>query len=306
MDANNSAPKPNNVSTPSAGVRAPTPTPTLAPPPQMDKGKGKEVNPSAESSISAPRVDKGKARETAPGNPFSPSGNTRRLSLAEEEILSPAAAAAAQCRRDALAGSRGSSFGSGNTNDLLSSLLGMGGMGGRTLGGATGPTRSGNEDPLSSLLGMGGRTLGGATVPGNNDPLSSLLSMGSTGGRTTPSSPPPMGPAGRPLGSPIQQTARAPPATGRTAGGRLSGMAGLESLLSGLGGLGPGSGLSGGGFDPAMFGPEFFGPGGDKDKADGGNKGTTGTGTEGGGDNTPRSGTWSGVGIQSKLSDDST
>ncbi|KAH9044369.1 hypothetical protein EDB85DRAFT_1908934 [Lactarius pseudohatsudake] len=311
MDSSNSAPQSNHGSTSSAGLRFPTPT--LTPPPQMDKGKGKEVTPSAGSSIFAPRVDKGKARETAPGNPFSPSSDTRRLSLAEEEILSPAAAAAAaQRRRDTLAGGRGSSFGPGNNkNDLLNSLLGMGAMGGRTLGGATGPTRSGNEDPLSSLLGMGGRTLGSATGPSNNDPLSNLLGAGRMGGRTpaTPSSPPPTGPAGRPLGSPIQQTTRAPPATGRAGGGRLSGMAGLESLLGGLGGLGPGGGLGGlggSGFDPAMFGPDFFGPGSDKDKADGGNKGTAGPGTGGGGDNTPRSGTWSGVGIQSKLSDDST
>ncbi|KAH8990166.1 hypothetical protein EDB86DRAFT_1803394 [Lactarius hatsudake] len=308
MDSSDSAPQSNHESTSSMGVRSPAPTPT--PPPQMDKGKGREVTPSAGSSISAPRVDKGKARETTPGNPFSPSSDTRRLSLAEEEILSPAAAAAAaQRRRDALAGGRGSSFGPGNNkNDLLSSLLGMGGMGGRTLGGAAGPTRSGNEDPLSSLLGMGGRTLGGATGTGNNDPLSSLLGTGRMGGRAPApsSSPPPTGPAGRPLGSPIPQTTRAPPATGRAAGGRLSGMAGLESLLGGLGGLGPGGGLGGlggSGFDPAMFGPDFFGPGSDKDKADGGNKGTAGAGTEGGGDNTPRSGTWSGTGIQSKLSD---
>ncbi|KAH8992500.1 hypothetical protein EDB92DRAFT_576512 [Lactarius akahatsu] len=312
MDSSNSAPQSNHESTSSVGVRSPTPT--LTPPPQMDKGKGKEVAQSAGSSTFAPRVDKGKARETAPENPFSPSSDTRRLSLTEEEILSPAAAAAAaQRRRDALAGGRGSSFSPGNNkNDLLSSLLGMGGVGGRTLGGATGPTQSGNEDPLSSLLGMGGRTLGGATGPSNNDPLSSLLGTSRMGGRTpaTPSSPPPTGPAGRPLGSPIQQTTRAPPATGRAGGGRLSGMAGLESLLGGLGGLGPGGGglggLGGSGFDPAMFGPDFFGPGSDKDKADGGNKVTPGAGTEGGGDNTPRSGTWSGVGIQSKLSDDST
>ncbi|KAH9081556.1 hypothetical protein EDB83DRAFT_2309959 [Lactarius deliciosus] len=273
MDSSNSAPHRSALSL------SHTPPPS----PQMDKGKGREVTPSAGSSISAPRVDKGKAREAAPGNPFSPSNDTRRLSLAEEEILSPAAAAAAaQRRRDALAGRQ--------------SLLGMGGMGGRTLGGATGPTRPGNEDPLSSLLGMGGRTLGGATGTGNNDPLSSLLGAGRMGGRAPapPSSPPPTGPAGRPLGSPIQQTTRAPPATGRAAGGRLGGMAGLESLLGGLGGLGPGGWWAG------RTGQN------DKDKADGGNKGTTGADTEGGGDYTPRSGTWSGVGIQSKLSDDST
>ncbi|KAI9454174.1 hypothetical protein BJY52DRAFT_774510 [Lactarius psammicola] len=312
MDASNSAPKSNNNSSSSAGVRTPTPTPNS--PLQLDKGKGKEVTPSAEPSGPVPRVDKGKAKEVSPRNPFSPGSNARRLSLEEEEILSPAAAAAAQRRRDALAGmgsGRGGSFGPGNNNDLLSSLLGMGGMGGRTLGGANVPARSGNEDSLSGLLGMGGRTLGGASGParaGNSDPLSGLLGMGGRTREAPSSPPPPMGPNGRPLGSPIQQTARAPPASGRAPGGRLSGMAGLESLLGGLGGLGPGGGLGGlggGGFDPGMFGPDFFGPGSDKDKADGGNKGTTGTGTEGGGDDTPRTGTWSGMGIQSKLSDDS-
>ena len=282
MDTSESAPKLlNNGSSTSAGVRTPTPTPTPAPAPALDKGKGREVTPSADTSSPAPRVDKGKAKEVTPENPFSPSGNARRMSLAEE-IMSPEAAAAAQRRRDERTGMgspRPASFASGNT-DLLSNLLGMGG---RTLGGASGPIRSGNNDPLSGLLG----------------------GMGGMGGRTpgTPSPPPPTGPGGRPLGSPIQQTARAPPPTGR-AGGRLSGMsgmAGLESLLGGLGGLGPGGGPGGGGFDPGMFGPDFFGPGSNKDKADGGN---TGTGTEGGGDDKPRSGTWSGMGIQSKLSDD--
>jgi len=155
----------------------------------------------------------------------------------------------------------------------------MGGMGGRTIGDSGGPIRSGNNDPLSGLLGgMGGRTMG------------------------TSNPPPPMGPNGRPLGSPIPQTARAPPPTGRPGGGRMSGMAGLDGLLGGLGGLGPGGGGfdgMGGGFDPGMFGPEFFGPGRDKDRADGDNKSTTGT--EGGEDDTPRSGTWSGMGIQSKF-----
>ena len=119
-----------------------------------------------------------------------------------EEILSPGAAAAAQRRRDALEGMgslQGGPFGSVNNNDLLSSLLGEGGMGGRTLGGASGPTRPGNNNgPLSGLFGA----LGG---------------MGGMGGRNRgpPSSPPPMGPSGRPLGSPVQQTARAPPPTGR-------------------------------------------------------------------------------------------
>ena len=285
MDTSESAPKLlNNGSNSSTGVRTPTPTPTPAP--ALDKGKGREIAPSADASRSAPRVDKGKAKEVTSENSFSRSGNARRLSVTEE-ILSPEAAAAAQRRRDTLAGvgsPRPGSFGPGNT-DLLSNILGMGG---RTLGGASGPIRSGNNDPMSGLLGgMGGM---GSRAPGN------------------PSPPPPTGPAGRPLGSPIQQTSRAPPPTGR-AGGRLSGMsgmAGLESLLGGLGGLGPGGGLGGpggGGFDPGMFGPDFFvGPGANKDKADGGN---TGTGTEGGEDDKPRSGTWSGMGIQSKLSDDS-
>jgi hypothetical protein len=287
MDGNNSAPKlvnGSNGSSSSAGVRTPTPTPTPPPAPALDKGKGREGSP-------APRVDKGKAREVIPENPFSPR-NERRQSLTEE-ILSPGAAAAAQRRRDELAGMgspRGGSFGIGNNNDRLSNLISMGGMGGRTVGGSSGPIRSGNSDPLSGLLGgMGG--MGG------------MGGLGGMGGRTvgTPSPPPPTS-GGRPLGSPIQQTVRAPPQTGR-AGGRLggmSGMAGLESLLGGLGGLGPGGGLGGmgGGFDPGMFNPDFFGPGSNKDKSDEGK-----TDTEDGGDDTPRSGTWSGTGLQSNLSD---
>jgi tetratricopeptide (TPR) repeat protein len=288
MDGGNSAPKLGNGSTSSAGTRAPTPNPTPAP--QLDKGKGREVTPSP-----GPSVDKGKARAITPENPFSPSSDARRLSGADEEILSPAAAAAAaQRRRDALAGMgspRGGSYGSGNNNDFLSGLMGGGmggmggGMGGRTLGGSSGPTRSGVDDRLSGLLGG--------------------MGMGGMGGRPiTPSSPPPMGPNGRPLGSPIPQTARAPsPPGGRAGGGRMNGMNGLESLLGGLGGLGPGGGrgglggMGGGGFDPGMFGPELF-RGSNKDKADGDNKGTSGTGTQGGDDTTPRSGTWSGTGIQ--------
>ena len=183
-----------------------------------------------------------------------------------EEILSPEVAAAAQRRRNALMGAGippCGSFGSGNNNDPLSSLLG--GMGGgRTLGGVGGPTRPGNNnDPLSDLLGgMSGR---------NQAPR-------------PPNSPPPMGPSGRPLGSPISQTTRTLyPPTGH-AGGRMSVMAGLESLLGGLG-----DGLGRSGLNPGMLGPDFFGQGGDKDDADEGN---TGTGTEGGG-NTSRSGTWS-------------
>jgi hypothetical protein len=143
-----------------------------------------------------------------------------------------------------------------------------------------------------------GSPQGGPFGSGNtNDLLSSLLGGMGDRNQGPPSSSSPMGPSGRPLGSPIQQTSRAPPPTGR-AGGRLSGMVGLESLLAGLGGLGPGGGRLGKGeFDPGMFGP-----GSDKDEADGGN---TGTGTEGGGDDMLRSGTWSGMGIQCKLSDDS-
>ena len=269
MDTSTSAPKLTNGSSSSASIER---TRTHTPTPALDKGQGKEVTPSAGSS-STPRVDKGKAKEVTPANPFSPSSDARQMS--PTEILSPETAAAAQRRRDALGKGvpRGGSFGSGN--DLLSSLLGSMG-GGRTLRGASDSTRPGNNtDILSGLLGgMGDR---------NQAPPSS--------------SPPPMGPSGRPLGSPISQTTRAPsPPTGR-AGGHMSGMAGLASLLGGLGG-----GLGRSGLDPGMFGPDFFGSGGDKDEAD---KGNTGTGTESGGDDTPRSGTWSGMGIQSKLSDDS-
>ena len=277
MDASTSAPKSTNGSSSSAGIR--TATLTATPTPALDKGKGKEVTPYEGSRSPTPRVDKGKATEVTPANPFSPSSNARRMSLTEE-ILSPEAAAAAQRRRDALMGTgvpQGGPFSSGNNTDLLSSLL-SGMSGGRTLGGTSGPTRPNNNNELLSRL------LGG---------------MGGTGGHNQaprpPSSPLPMGPSGRPLGSPISQTARAPsPQTGRA--DRMSGMAGLASLLGGLGG-----GLGGSGLDPGMFGPDFFGPGDDKDKAEEGN---TGTGTVGDGDDTPRSGTWSGLGIQSKLSDD--
>jgi hypothetical protein len=187
MDGSNAAPKLVNGSSSSAGVRTPTPTPTPPPAPALDKGKGREVTPSAEASSPAPRVDKGKAREVIPENPFSPRSE-RRQSLTEE-ILSPEVAAAAQRRRDELAGigsPRGGSFGTGNINDRLSNLISMGGMGGRTVGGASGPIRSSNNDPLSGLLGGMG-------------------SMGGMGGRTvgTPSPPPPTS-GGHPLGSPIQ------------------------------------------------------------------------------------------------------
>ena len=301
-DSGSSAPKLNVNSTYSAGARthARIPTPGSGPALQLDKGKGKA---SEEPSSSAPREDRGKAKEVTPGNPFSPSSNAPRLSL-EEEILNPTAAAAAQRRREALAG-MGGSYGSGNNSDLMSSLLGMGG---RTLGGASGPNRPGNEDPLIGLLGMGGRPLGGHMRPSNNnDPLSGLLGVGGMGAHTmgTPSFPPPAGLNGRPLGSPIQQTDWALPPSGRAGGGRMSGLTGLESLLGGLGGLGPGGGhggMGGGVFDPGMFGPEAFGPGSNRNRDDGGS--IIGTGSEGGGDDVPRSGTWSGIGIQSRLSDD--
>ena len=54
--------------------------------------------------------------------------------------------------------------------------------------------------------------------------------------------------------------------------------------------------MGGGGFEPGMFGSEFFESGSDRDQADGDKKSATNTGTEGGRDDTPRSGTWSGVG----------
>lgn len=84
----------------------------------------------------------------------------------------------------------------------------------------------------------------------------------------------------------------------------MSGKAGIESLLEGLGSLGPDGlgGLGGAGFD-GTFGPGGFDAGSHNNEADSGN---TSTGTEGGGDDMPRNGTWSGMGIQSKLSDDST
>ena len=61
---------------------------------RVNKGKGKEVAPSSELGSSTPRVDKGKAREVNP--PFDSSAFGQRL--ADEEIISPGAAAAAQHR----------------------------------------------------------------------------------------------------------------------------------------------------------------------------------------------------------------
>ena len=166
------------------------------------------VTPSAKASSPAPRVNKGKAREVIPESSFSP--RSECWQSLTEEILSLGAAAAAQHRCDefaAMGPPQGRSFGNGKINNWLSNLISIGGMGGRTVGGASG-----------FLHGMGGRTVG------------------------TPSPSPPTS-GGCPLVSPISQTVRAPPRTG-CAGGHLSGMssmAGLESLLGGLGGLGPGS-----------------------------------------------------------------
>lgn len=247
---------------------------------QLDQGSEEEVARLAVPSTSAPQVGRDKAKEVIPGNPSGPGSNAH--------------------------------FNSGSNKNILGSLLSMGG---RKLGGAASLIRSRNKDPLSGLFGMGwmdGRTLGSASGPNRtsiNDRLSGLFDMGGMGEHTlrTPSSPPPAGPAGRPLGSPIQQTVWAPPLSGHTDGrlSSMSGIAGHESLLGGLGSRGPGGGLDGQGggeFDPGMLGPGFFDSGSHNKEAD---RGNAGIGTEGGGDDTARSGTWSGVGIPSRLSDDS-
>ena len=112
---------------------------------RVDKGKGKEVAPSSELGSSTPRVDKGKAREVNP--PFDSSAFGQHL--ADEEIISPgaAAAAAAQHRLGGL----------GNTGSMLGGMgsgMGMGGPGmtlggGRTLGGSPGMGMGGGINGFS-------------------------------------------------------------------------------------------------------------------------------------------------------------
>jgi hypothetical protein len=73
MNAEDYAPKSKDLSSPgasSSGLR-------------LDKGKAKEVSPSAESRSSTPRVDKGKAKEVYPPTDSNP----------PEEIFSPGTAA---------------------------------------------------------------------------------------------------------------------------------------------------------------------------------------------------------------------
>ena len=229
----------------------------------------------APASAPAPQLDKGKGREVVPS--MGPSVSLPRVDKGKARASTPEnpfrpSSRLSQPEEILSPAAAAAAAAAQRRRDALAGMSPPRG----------GPIRSGDNDPLSSLFGgMGG--------------------MGSMGGRPlgTSSPPPPMGPNGRPLDSPIPQTARAPPSSGRP-GGRMSGMGGQESLLGGLGGLGPGGGMGGGGFDPAMFGPEFFGPGGNKGKA------AAGTGSEGVGDETPRSGTWSGTGVQRKLSDDTT
>ena len=134
MDANADAPRSND------GTRSSTPRASSSVL-RIDKGKGKEVAPSAESRSSTPRINKGKAKEVDP-----PHGHR------VEDIMSPGAAAAAAAAQRRLVGNaapmQGNAFGgSADGSDSLSGLLGLGGpsMGGRTLGGSSIPG-----------LGMGG------------------------------------------------------------------------------------------------------------------------------------------------------
>jgi len=112
---------------------------------RVDKGKGKEVAPSSDLGSSTPRVDKGKAREVNP--PFDSSAFGQRL--ADEEIISPGAAATAAAQHRL--------GGFGNTGSILGGMgsgMGMGGPGmtlggGRTLGGTPGMGMGGGINGFS-------------------------------------------------------------------------------------------------------------------------------------------------------------
>jgi len=136
MDATTDAPRSNNGSFISSPA---TSSSTL----RVDKGKGKEVAPSPELGSSTPRVDKGKGKAREVNSPFDSSAFGQRQ--ADEEIISPGAAAAAQHRLGGL----------GNTGSILGGMgSGMGGLGmtpggGRTLGGIPGMGMGGGINGFS-------------------------------------------------------------------------------------------------------------------------------------------------------------
>jgi hypothetical protein len=129
---------------------------------RVDKGKGKEVAPSPELVSPTPRVDKGKAREVNPPFDSSAFGNH----LADEEIISPgAAAAAAAQRRLASPENTGSMLGG------MGSRMGMGGLGitpggGRTLGGTPGMGMGGGINGFSGSRPVSSSGSSSASRPG--------------------------------------------------------------------------------------------------------------------------------------------
>jgi len=285
MSANPGVSSSNDVPAPSAPVASGL---------SLDKGKEKEGAPSSEAGISTLQVDKGKAKEVNPLIDPTPLG--RRV--ADEEIFSPGAAAA-QRRLSGLgnAGSPlGNMFGGGpGSNDLLTSLLGMGpGMGGRMPGGGTGrPIGSVGSSPGSPNMGANpfgglGRTLGSM---GGGSPGSPNMGANPLGGLGIPGLG--MGGGSGGMGVP---------------GGRMGGMSSLG------GGLGDMDGLMGGfnGLTESLFGNlSRLGPGHFREGGGHGAGNVNGdTGAQGGATSQsspePRTGTWSGTGIQSRLSDEET
>ncbi|KAI0257037.1 hypothetical protein BJV78DRAFT_1159764 [Lactifluus subvellereus] len=325
MDPNTVAPKSTSGTTSSAPASSS---------PSVDKGKAREDAASAEASDSTPRIDKGKGREVNP--PFGPGSFGRRH--ADEEIFSPGTAAQ---RRFAGLGNAGAGppsdnmFGPGG-DDFFGNLLG--GLGGRGTGGmGMGPGMGGRmSSPGPGSPRMGGRTLGGSDMgglgmggPGMNDHFGGGRFGGMGGyGMDGP------GMDGR-FGGGRFGGMGGPGSDGRLGGGRFGGVDGVggraDGFQSGVGNVGqpapngagaaaemfgpgagadaaemfgPGAGadMFGPGAGADMFGPGFFSPGGgyganseDKSGKNDDNQGT---------DSTTRTGTWSGMGTQSRLSEE--
>ena len=270
MNANTGVSRSNNISAPSASVASGS-TPSL------DKGKGRDGAPSSEAGPSTLRVDKGRAKEV---NPLIEPTTLGRRSV-DEEIFSPGAAAA----QSRLAGL-------GNAGSLQGDIFGGGGLRG--------------NDPLNSLLGMGGSL--GMGGPGMGSGMGrSIGSMGSSPGS------PNLG--GHPLG------ALGIPGLGM--GGGSGGMGGPGGRLGGMGGLGGGLGdmgsfnrlaesLSG---NLSQLRPSHFkegggqGAGNDTNNTNNKTDDVNGdTSAQGGATSqssrASRTGTWSGTGMQSRLSDE--
>ena len=249
----------------------------------VNKGKASEdpASPESSDSTATPQIDKGKGREVNP--PFGPSSLGRRQ--ADEEIFSPGAAAAQRRfagRGNAFAGPLSDNmFGPGG-DELFGSLLG--GFGGRGMGGmgmGMGPGMGGHTMGSLGPGGprMGGRTLGGSDMGTDSPEMNGRFagggrfgSMGGMGGsrgdgpgRDSPGRDSP-GMDGSRMDGRFGGGGRfggmgGPGSDRRFGGGRFGGMGGMGGLsddfLGGLGNFGQGAG--------------FFGPGG-----------RHGTGNEGG------------------------